>query len=76
VPRSEQTIEKREAGSGDADIVRGLEMALRPQRHYRGSSSRIRRLKWRAQTPAGIWILFSLALSAIFILLACLARLS
>jgi hypothetical protein len=49
---------------------------VHPPRHYRGSASRIRRLKWRAHTPAGIWILFSLALGATFILLTCLARLS
>jgi hypothetical protein len=51
-------------------------MAVRPTRRYRGSASQIRRLKWWAHTPTGIWILFALALSAAFITLACLAALS
>jgi hypothetical protein len=48
---------------------------VHPPRHYRGSSSRIRRLKWYAHTPAGIWVLFAMSLAAVFVLLACLASL-
>ena len=52
------------------------EMGGRPSKVYRGSRARIRRLSVWTHTPAGVWILFALALSGVFLILALLATLS
>jgi hypothetical protein len=76
VPDSKQLVENDAFDGHDADTLRGRKHNVHPPRRYRGSASRIRRLRWAAHTPAGVWILFSLVLTATFLLLACLARLS
>jgi hypothetical protein len=56
-------------------MVASADTPMHRPKVYRGSRARIKRLDAWAQTPAGIWILFSVSLAAAFVLLTCLASL-